>query len=55
MEHNTVNVYLVLAYSFVWGIFMFYAWVVDGRQKRLERELSELKAELGRQNLKSPI
>ena len=50
-----VNVYLVLAYSFVWGIFIFYAWVIDGRQKRLERELEELKTELERQNLKSQI
>ena len=26
------NVYLVLAYGLVWGIFMLYAWVIHDRQ-----------------------
>jgi CcmD family protein len=47
-----VNVYLVLAYGFVWGIFMLYAWMIHGRQKRLEREVEELKRELGPQGCK---
>ena len=42
-----VNVYLVLAYSFVWGIFMVYSWVIQNRQKRLEKELEELKRAIG--------
>jgi len=46
--HSMVNVYLVLAYGFVWGIFMLYAWMIHGRQKRLEREVEELKGSWGR-------
>ena len=42
-----VNVYLVLAYGFVGGIFALYAWTIHDRQKRLEREIAELKSELG--------
>jgi hypothetical protein len=42
-----VNVYLVLAYGLLWGIFTFYAWVIQGRQQRLEKELAELKRMLG--------
>jgi CcmD family protein len=38
-----VNIYLVLAYGFVWGIFMLYAWMIHRRQQRLERELEDLK------------
>jgi CcmD family protein len=38
-----VNTYLVLAYGFVWGIFMVYAWIIHRRQQRLEEELEELK------------
>jgi hypothetical protein len=41
------NVYLVLAYGLFWGIFMVYAWVIHGRQQRLEKELEELKKEVG--------
>jgi CcmD family protein len=41
-----VNGYLVVAYTFVWGIFTFYAWVIHGRQQRLEREVEELKKAL---------
>jgi hypothetical protein len=41
------NVYLVLAYGLLWGIFMVYAWVIHGRQQRLEKELDELKRALG--------
>ena len=38
-----VNVYLVVAYGFVWGIFTFYAWIIHRRQQRLEREVAELR------------
>ena len=44
-----VNTYLVVAYGFVWGIFMLYAWIIHGRQKRLEREVAELRSELAQQ------
>jgi hypothetical protein len=43
------NVYLVLAYGLLWGIFMVYAWVIRSRQQQLEKELEELKKALGRQ------
>jgi len=38
-----MNGYLVVAYTFVWAIFTFYAWVIQGRQQKLEREVEELK------------
>jgi len=38
-----MNGYLVVAYTFVWGIFTFYAWVIQGRQQKLEREIEDLK------------
>jgi len=41
------NVYLATAYGLLWGIFMFYAWVIQRRQQRLEKELEELKRGLG--------
>jgi hypothetical protein len=41
------NVYLVLAYGLLWGIFMFYAWVIHRRQQRIEKELQEVRSELG--------
>lgn len=37
-----VNSYLVIAYGIVWGIFILYAWVIQRRQQRLEREVAEL-------------
>jgi len=37
------NIYLVLAYGLLWGIFAVYAWVLHRRQQRLERTLQELK------------
>jgi len=40
------NVYLVLAYGLLWGIFTVYAWVIHGRQRRLEKDLEELKKAL---------
>jgi hypothetical protein len=43
------NVYLVLAYGLLWGIFTIYAWVIQQRQQRLEKELEELKRALGHQ------
>ena len=42
-----VNVYLVLAYGLLWGIFMIYAWVIQRRQQGLEKELEELKRARG--------
>ena len=41
------NVYLVIAYGLLWGIFAIYAWVIHGRQQRLEKEMQELKRALG--------
>ena len=45
--HSMCNVYLVLAYGLLWGIFTVYAWVIHGRQRRLEKELAELGRDLG--------
>lgn len=39
-----VNKYLFLAYSFVWLIFMLYAWNLSRRQTRLKKELEEVKS-----------
>lgn len=53
-----VNGYLVVAYALVWAIFMIYAWSIQSRQKRLEKEIAELKGELGARggrDSKSPI
>ena len=47
-----INMYLVIAYAVVWGIFMVYTWILQGRQKHLEQELAELKSELGQQESK---
>lgn len=38
-----VNKYLFVAYSFVWVIFMLYAWNLSRRQDNLKRELEEVK------------
>lgn len=38
-----VNKYLFLAYTFVWLIFILYAWNLSRRQARLRRELEDLK------------
>ena len=38
-----VNKYLFLAYSFVWVIFMLYAWNLSRRQTNLKKELDEVK------------
>jgi CcmD family protein len=42
-----VNKFLFLAYAFVWIIFMVYAWSLSRRQRRLLKELEELKAKSG--------
>ena len=42
-----VNVYLVVAYAFVWAIFTFYAWIIHRRQRKLEIEVEELRHDLG--------
>jgi len=41
-----VNIFLCLAYAFVWVIFMAYAWSLSRRQRRLEKEMKELKARM---------
>jgi CcmD family protein len=41
-----MNGYLVVAYGFVWGIFTLYAWILHGRERKLEREVEELKKSL---------
>jgi hypothetical protein len=38
-----VNLYLVFAYGLAWGIFVIYAWVLSGRERKLEREVEDLK------------
>ena len=48
-----VNAYLVVAYALLWGIFMAYAWILHGREKSLERDVAELKSELGQQGSKT--
>jgi CcmD family protein len=48
-----VNTYLMLAYAFVWLIFMLYAWSLSRRQARLRRELDDLKSRLLRQTSSS--
>jgi CcmD family protein len=42
-----VNLYLVVAYGLVWGVFTLYAWIIQRRQDRLEKELQELKDSIG--------
>ena len=44
-----VNKYLVLAYGFLWFLFVLYAWNLSRRQARLRAELEELKRKLGKQ------
>ena len=44
-----INIYLFLAYSFVWLIFVIYAWTLSRRHARLRRELEELKAKMTNQ------
>lgn len=41
-----VNKYLFVAYSFVWLIFMLYAWNLSRRQNSLKRELDEVKSKV---------
>jgi preprotein translocase subunit YajC len=38
------NSFLVLAYWFLWSIFILYAGVIHRRQRRLEKELQEMKS-----------
>jgi CcmD family protein len=42
-----VNKYLFVAYSFVWLIFMLYAWNLSRRQASLKKELDEVKSKVG--------
>lgn len=41
-----VNKYLFLAYSFVWLIFMLYAWNLSRRQDRLKKDLEEVRSKV---------
>lgn len=41
-----VNKFLFLAYSFVWLIFILYAWSLSRRQARLRKELEDLKTRI---------
>jgi len=41
-----LNVYLFLAYSLVWLIFILYAWNLSRRQERLKKELDDVKAKI---------
>jgi CcmD family protein len=38
--------FLFWAYSLVWLIFIFYAWILSRRQARLKKELEDLKAKI---------
>lgn len=43
-----VNKYLFLAYSFVWLIFMLYAWNLSRRQDNLKRDLEEVRSKVAK-------
>jgi CcmD family protein len=43
-----MNLYLFLAYGFVWLIFFIYVWDLSRRRQRLEKDLDELQARIGR-------
>lgn len=47
------NTYMVLAYWFLWIIFMLYALTIRRRQGRLEKELEELKSALRARDARS--
>ncbi|MGE5325757.1 MAG: CcmD family protein [Deltaproteobacteria bacterium] len=50
-----VNHYLFLAYSFVWALFMFYAWNLSRRQAKLRRDIENLKRQMsGQANSSQP-
>jgi CcmD family protein len=40
------NIFLFLAYSLVWIVFMLYAWRLSVRQSRLAREMEDLQKKL---------
>ncbi len=45
-----VNVYLFLAFSFLWFVFFLYAWNLARRQARLRRELENLEMKVQQQS-----
>ena len=45
-ENFHVNIFLFLAYSFVWLIFVIYVWVLARRQAQLRKELARLSTKL---------
>jgi CcmD family protein len=51
---NQVNPYLALAYSFLWLLFMIYAWSLSRRQAKLRKEIEELKAKVMSASKPSP-
>lgn len=44
-----VNPYLFAAFSVVWAIFVFYAWILARRQAQLQKELEALRKRLREQ------
>jgi CcmD family protein len=40
------NEFLVLAYGFLWLIFILYAWNIARRQARLRQRLEELRGKM---------
>ncbi|PYV09617.1 MAG: hypothetical protein DMG23_10310 [Acidobacteria bacterium] len=40
---GVINKFLFLAYSFVWLIFMAYAWSLSRRQAQIKKSLEELR------------
>jgi CcmD family protein len=37
------NKFLILAYASVWAVFLLYAWSLVRRERRLEKELDDLR------------
>jgi CcmD family protein len=50
-----VNQYLFLAYTFVWLIFILYAWNLSRRQARLRKELADLKSKVSEPSSASSV
>jgi CcmD family protein len=48
------NKYLFLAYTFVWLIFILYAWNISRRQARLRKELEDVKDKVSEPSSGSP-
>lgn len=48
-RHKVVNQYLFLAYTFVWALFMFYAWNLSRGQAKLKRDIESLQRQISGQ------